>query len=40
MRSAVRHLSKENSNVISHIENKEIIREIYIPEKLVNIVVK
>ena len=33
-------LSKENSNVKSFLDNKEIIREIYIPGKLVNFVIK
>ena len=32
-------LSKKNSNVIKHIENKNIVKEIYIPDKLVNIVI-
>ena len=33
-------LSKENSNVKYFLDNKEIIREIYIPGKLVNSVIK
>jgi len=33
-------LAKENNNVLSFTSNKEIIREIYVPNKLVNLVIK
>ena len=33
-------LSKNNTNVNSFIENKQILREIYVPGKLVNFVIK
>ena len=33
-------LSKDNTNVNSFIENKQILREIYVPGKLVNFVIK
>ena len=33
-------LSRDNSNVKSFLDNKEIIREIYVPGKLVNFVIK
>ena len=33
-------LSKNNENVSKFIANKEIIREIYVPNKIVNIVIK
>ena len=32
--------SKEHENVQNHINDKEIIKEIYVPGKLVNFVVK
>jgi len=32
--------SKEHENVQSYIKNKEVIKEIYVPGKLVNFVVK
>jgi len=32
--------SRENDNVKKYIDNKEIIKEIYVPNKLVNIVIK
>ena len=34
------NLSKQNSNVKSFLDNKDIIREIYVPGKLVNFVIK
>ena len=33
-------LSKENQNVSKFLLNKEIIREIYVPNKIINIVIK
>ena len=33
-------MAKENENVKKHLENKEIVKEIVIPNKIVNIVVK
>ena len=33
-------LSKDNVKILPHIENKQIIREIYVPGKLVNLVIK
>ena len=33
-------LAKENNNVLSFTSDKEIIREIYVPNKLVNLVIK
>lgn len=33
-------LAKEEENVLKHIENKDIVKEIVIPNKIVNIVIK
>ena len=33
-------MCKNHSNVIKFISDKEIIREIYVPNKIVNIVIK
>ena len=33
-------LSKDNAKILPHIQDKQIIREIYVPGKLVNLVVK
>ena len=33
-------LAKENSSVAAEIEGKFVIKELYVPKKLVNIVVK
>ena len=38
-KESVLMLAKEQSNVLSHIEGKNIIKEIYIPGKIVNLVV-
>ena len=37
---ALIQLSKENENVSKFLLNKEIIREIYVPNKIINIVIK
>jgi len=39
-KDALIQLSKENQNVSKFLLNKEIIREIYVPNKIINIVIK
>ena len=36
----VLEIAKENENVLNHIKDKTIIKEIVVPNKIVNIVVK
>ena len=39
-KDALIELSKENENVSKFLLNKEIIREIYVPNRIINIVIK
>ena len=39
-KDALIQISKENQNVSKFLLNKEIVREIYVPNKIINIVIK
>ena len=39
-KDALIQFSKENQNVSKFLLNKEIIREIYVPNRIINIVIK